>query len=131
MIEKSVRLGNRFYSSRGLLSTEDLYVIPLESNDGFSVDQVAKDINREIKQTEEESFVSQSKESEALTFKLDVIKHIIKVRQKEALEANEAANNSVRIKAQRERLLDAIESKKAEDLSGKTLDELVEMEGSL
>jgi uncharacterized protein YqgV (UPF0045/DUF77 family) len=80
----------RFASTKGDLSVEDLWDLPLVTKTttiGTSLDNVAKSINRKMKKTEEESFVVEStSENTTLTAKMDIVKCIIK-EKKEAVKA--------------------------------------------
>ena len=58
MFEKAARLKLRFDTSKGLVTVEDLFDLPLTvRNGGASLDNIAKGIARLIRETETESFV--------------------------------------------------------------------------
>ena len=50
----------RFESSKGDLSVEQLWDLPLTSRTGFDLDTVAKAVNADLKASNEESFVNAS-----------------------------------------------------------------------
>ena len=59
MFEKATRRKLRFTSAAGLLSTEDLWDLPLTSATGkANLDDIAKALNRRLKDAEEVSFVA-------------------------------------------------------------------------
>lgn len=83
---KAVRNKFRFNTQRGLLSTEDLWDLPLTSrNNGLSLDSIAISINSQLKELDTESFVkvTNNKQQQDLTDKLEILKFIIKTKQDE------------------------------------------------
>jgi len=130
MFEKASRRKLRFSTLRGDVSVEDLWDIPLVGRSGFSIDSIAKDVNKFIKNDSEESFVAttrKSKETSDAELKLEILKHVISVRLKEA----EDAEKVVERKATKQKILSIIESKKDAALEGKSVDKLEEMLKSL
>ena len=85
MFEKASRLKLRFNTPVGLLGVEDLWDLPLTSKAAFAtnLDDLARDLSKRVAETEE-SFVPKDVKTN-LSF--DIIKHIIKTRLEEALEA--------------------------------------------
>lgn len=116
IFEKATRKKLRFATSKGLITTEDLWDLSLES-----LDNVAKRLNKEVKESAEESFIKKrSVASTNLQLSFDVVKHIIDVKLKEKEEKLLAVE-----KAQRKQLLtDLIQKKELSSLEEKTLDEL-------
>lgn len=111
----------RFTTPKGEISTEDLWDVPLLSRSKFSLDLIARNISKELKETGEESFVKPLTISNTLlTRKFEIVKHVIAVKIAEAEEAKTAANK----KAQRVKILGIIADKQDEQLKGKTLEEL-------
>lgn len=112
----------RFPSERGELTVEQLWDIPLTSRNGFSVNNIAIEVNRELKSLEEESFVETSKNPRRDTLRamLELLKSVISVRQEEAQKASEAAERATR----RQAIMAAIEAKEREGLLSAPLDEL-------
>lgn len=129
LFEKAVRTKLRFESSRGLLTVEDVYDLPLSGTRGPSLDELAKGVNRLLKQEEEESFVvvTEKKSTEVLRLKLDVLKHVIGVKKGEA-EAVRAASER---REKKERILEILARKKDAELEGKSSDELEKMVAEL
>lgn len=78
MYKKALQQGYTYQSVRGLLTTQDLFALPLSSSNGFNLDSIAQTIAAQIKTEETASFVSASTASERNIAKLDIIKDIIK-----------------------------------------------------
>ena|SRR3990167_1568142 len=122
---KASREKVRFESPKGGLTVEDLWDIPLTSpRGGACLDDIAKDLNRKLKDSDTESFVVKAKKSdETLQLKFDIVKHIIDVRLKEAEEADQRQI----AREKKQRLLSIIAQKEDEKLMGASLDELKAM----
>lgn len=130
MFEKCSRLKLRFVSSQGALTAEDLWDLPLTSTrlNQANLNNIAKAISRQLKAESEEDFVNpKSGANEALQLALDIVKHVIQVRQAE----NEAARVLADRKEKKAKLLELIEKKQDQALEGKPLEELQEMVASL
>lgn len=122
MFEQATRGQFRFSSARGAITTEDLWQLPLSGV--FSLNEVAKQLSRDLKQVEEEDFVAKRKVSdEILQVKLDIVKHIIAVKLAEQEDNKQAANK----RAQREKILGILARKQENTLEEKTEEELKEM----
>ena len=113
----------RFQSGKGLLTVEDLWSVPLTQG-AANLDDIAKQINRNIKAEADESFVkvrtvkSQATKDEEV--KLEIVKHIIAVRLQEQEEKDQAAEK----REQKARLDALIERKREGALESMTLEEL-------
>jgi hypothetical protein len=130
MFEKATRLKLRFDTPQGNLSVEDLWGLPLTSTraNQANLNNIAKDVSRQLKAEGEEDFVNpKSGADEVLQFKLDIVKHVISVRQAE----NEAARALADRKEKKERLLELIERKQDQQMEGKSLEELQAMVAAL
>lgn len=78
--EQASRLKLRFATTKGLLSTEDLWELSLTS-----LDSIAKTVNKKIKEDSEESFITtRSKADKELVLSLDILKRVIEVKIQEA-----------------------------------------------
>lgn len=89
----------RFSSSKGDLNIEQLWDLPLQSTGGSDLDTIAKGINTQLKAEAEESFVATAASNPAragLELKLEVLKHIIGVKQSEAAERVGKAEKSAK-----------------------------------
>lgn len=130
MFEKSTRLKLRFASPQGMLSVEDLWDLPLTSTraNQANLNNIAKDVSRQLKAEGEEDFVNpKSGADETLQLKLEIVKHIIQVRQAE----NAAAQLTADRKAQKARILELMQRKQDQALEGKSLEELEGMLATL
>lgn len=122
--EKASRLKLRFATNRGNVTTEDLWDLPLIGNNSVSLDHIAITLHRTIKEGGEESFVAKkSRINTVLELKLNIVKHIIKVK----LDEVEVRENQATIKAKKEKILGIIADKEDENLKGESVDELKKM----
>ncbi len=122
IFEKASRIKLRFTTNRGELTVEDLWGMHLTSKSGFDLDTIAKDVNRELKALGEESFVETkvNPAKEATELRLDILKYVIAAKQRENQEAQARAGR----KAERERLMAALENKQQQELSGMTAEQI-------
>jgi len=130
MFEQATRLKLRFDSPQGRLSVEDLWDLPLTSNraNQANLNNIAKGISRQLKDESEEDFVNpKSKANETMQLALDLVKHVIAVKQDEA-EASRLMNER---KDKKAKLLELIAKKQDQALEGKPLEELQAMVASL
>lgn len=117
LFETATREKYRFVSTKGALTTEQLWDLKLEDLDG-----VARTINNELKSMSEESFIStrsnpSKKHSEN---KLDLVKHVIGVKQAEdAVRASEAER-----RRQKARLAEALANKQDQKLANMTEEQI-------
>lgn len=118
------RYAYRYPSAKGLITTENLWELPLRSRSGlFDLNTVAVNLSQELKALGEESFVDAGTDSAARTLleaKLDIVKHIINFKQIEAKAATERAAKA----ALQAKLRDLIENKKDEQLSSASIEDL-------
>ena len=112
----------RFESSKGDLSVEQLWDLPLTSRTGFDLDTVAKAVNANLKSSNEESFVNVSNNPAVsrLQAQLEVVKAIIEIKLAQA----EAAKKRVEKAAERQRLMEVLHSKKDQELQGLSVEEI-------
>lgn len=113
LFEVATRQKLRFQSAKGLLTVEDLWDLNLTGS--VSLDTVSKLANRDVKSSEEESFVTTSSATNtAAVMKLEILKHIIAVRKAELAERQNAAEKAER----KQRLLSLLaEQDEAKDKS--------------
>lgn len=119
----------RFPSSKGLLSLEQLWDLPLLSQKSACLNTIALTLHNELKEAPTISFVSQASTSEnsVLSTKLDIVKHIISIRETE----NAAKKASIDNKAKKDRILEILATKQDEALLGKSEEELRQLAESL
>jgi hypothetical protein len=122
LFEYATRTKLRFQTPKGLISTEDLWEVPLRSKDGFDLNTVAKAANEALKALKEENFVEKARTvahtRAEVTFEL--VKHVIETKLDEEAAAKKRANN-VAVKKQ---LIDALEQKQAGKLTALSESEL-------
>lgn len=130
MFERASRAKLRFASPQGSLSAEDLWDLPLTSarTNQANLNNIAKEVSRQLKTEGEEDFVNpKSGADEVLQLKLDIVKHVIQVRQAE----NETARAAAERRDKKAKLLELIERKQDQQLEGKPLEELQAMVAEL
>ncbi len=116
LFETAARKKFRFPSVKGVLTVEQLFDLPLTAANGFCLDAVAKEINSELKSVSEESFVAVASNPQkgVLEDKLEIVKHVIGVKQAENAARVAAADKA----EQRERLRQILRDKKDKSLEG-------------
>ena len=117
IFERAARAKLRFLTSRGNLSTEQLFDLTLTD-----LDTVARSVNKQIKDAGEESFIeeNQSKAQVADTLRLDILKSVIKSKQSAIAAAETRAANATR----RRRLEAALANKEDESLLEMSAEEI-------
>lgn len=126
IFEQASRAKLRFDTQVGMLTTEDLWSLPLTSKTKVNLDDIAIGLSAQLKATSE-SFVSASKTDEVLSLKLEIVKHIIGVRVAENNDRLEAEKR----RQQREQIQSLIARKESESLESLSLDELRELAKNL
>lgn len=122
----------RFASTRGELSVETLWDVPLRSSDGFNLDAIAKTANRNLKDATEESFVTATRTPAVtrLEMTLEVVKSVIATKLADEVAAKQRAENKIK----KEKLLAILAEKqdgKLSELSEKELKkQIAELEGA-
>ena len=124
IFERASKQKIRFGTAKGLLSTEDLWDIPLEGS--TSLDAIARDLNSQIKGEEEVSFVqTKSTANATLALKFDIVKSVIASRLKQA-ESNEKAAATRTHNARIDNLIAKKKDEELENLSLEALEKLRE-----
>lgn len=124
MFEVASRTKMRFESPMGALTVEDLWDLPLTHRSRFDLDTLARNINRQVKDAEEESFVVQrSSASSKLKLQFDIVKHVIDVK----LEERDAAKVKKEEAEKRQRVMEILERRKDEKLETMSDEELEAM----
>jgi hypothetical protein len=124
MFERASRLALRFDTSRGQLTTEDLWQLPLTHSRAPNLNDLAKSLHRELESNQVVSFVDDKKEpDERLRLAFDVVLHVIAVKKEEG-----KAQLAARTRAEQKRkLLAALADRESDELKGKSADELRRM----
>lgn len=126
--EKAAKLKLRFPSNRGQLTTEDLFDLPLTSKSGFDLDSIAKAVNRELKDSSEESFVAPAKPASAIdSLRLEIVKSVIATK---VAERDERAAKAEK-KQKRDRLLELLANKEDAALAELTPEQIREQLAAL
>jgi len=123
MFEIATRRKYRFETSKGNISTEDLWDMPLSythkniNKPIACLDDIAINLSKLLEDISQKSFVTKrNKNSKTIELKLDIVKHIIKVK----LEEIEQKENAAVIKTEND-IIDSIiikkQYKKLEDMS--------------
>jgi len=124
IFEIAARKQFRYRAATGLLTTEQLFSLPLTSTTGkANLNDIAVAIDDERETLGRKSFVETAATNPAraeLDIKLEVVKYVIASKQDEAATARVAAEK----RAQRDKLLDAIEAADRRELGSKSADEL-------
>ena len=122
LFEKATRLELRFPSPRGELSTEQLWSLPLTSSTKANLNDIALAVDAELSSTATKSFVTVATPvSKTLTLKMDVLKHIIKVKQEEALVKQTREANATKRRA----IEEALARKQSEKIDSASEEELL------
>jgi hypothetical protein len=123
IFEKATQEKFRYPSTKGLLTTEQLWELPLTAKSGFSLDDVAKAVNAELKAIATESFVATETNPAKATLetKLEVVKHVIAIR----LAEDQAAKAAAAKKLEKEKLLAVLGRKQDAVLENLTEAELL------
>lgn len=118
MFEIATRNKMRF-PFKGMISVEDLWDLNVRD-----LDNVFKTLNAQVKKSQEESLLAtKSKEDEALSIQIEIVKHIVNIKLTEA----EVARQNKESKAQAQKIMEIINAKQDEDLHNKSIDELKAM----
>ena len=112
----------RFQSTRGELSTEQLWDVPLRSKDDFNLNTIAKAANKALKDATEESFVATTTTpaNTRLEVALEVVKSVIATK----LTDEDAAKKRANSRAEKEMLLKALAEKQEGALSALSIEDL-------
>lgn len=122
IFEYATRNKLRFASTRGVLSVEQLWDVPLRSRDDFNLDNIAKAANKALKEVSEESFVEIKKtvEHTMRELSLEIVKYVIDTK----IAEEEAAKTRAAKRLEKEKLLDILAEKQDGKLSKLSEEEL-------
>ena len=114
MFEKATRLKLRFSTTKGLLLVEDLWDLPLTSTSGrVNLDEIARDIHRQLKSGYDVSFVLAEKKSDpVIQLRFDIVKRIIDTK----LAENEVRNTQRANAEKKQKLLEILADRKDAEL---------------
>jgi len=118
IFEYAVRNKVRF-PFKGIISVEDLWDLSLTN-----LDSIYKTLNKQVKQSEEESLLSTKATVDTeLEVQINIVKHIVSVK----LAEQEAREKAAAQKAQRQKIMAIIAAKKDEELQNSSVDDLEKM----
>ena len=104
---------------KGMISVEDLWDLSLTN-----LDLIYKTLNKQVKQSEEESLLSTKASVDTeLEVQIAIVKHIVSVK----LTEKEAAEKASAKKAQKQKIMSIIATKQYEALQNSSIDDLKKM----
>lgn len=121
---KATRKKLRFESTKGNLSIEQLWDLPLTSKDKFSLDAIAVKTYKELEELNQGSFVTPVSSNPAkteLSMKLEILKTIIEIKLDDRRRAEDTASRS----SERSKLLDAMAEAEKRDLASLSKEEIL------
>ena len=129
IFEQATRKKLRFDTPNGLIGVEDLWDLPLTGTaNRANLDDIAKELNAELKSDARVSFVKEVSENNALLqIEFDVVIHVINVKISENAAARLAADN----KAKKQKIMAIIEQKSDMRLAESSIEELEAMLNTL
>ena len=118
IFEYAVRNKVRF-PFKGMISVEDLWDLSLTN-----LDSIYKALNKEIKQSEEESLLTTKTSVDTeLEVQIAIVKHIVSVK----LEEQETREKAAAKKAQKQKIMSIIATKEDEALQNTSVEDLKKM----
>lgn len=121
MFEKASRLKLRFDTPKGALSVEDLWDLPLTSTKGANLDDLARNLDTDLKSGAGVSFVQKTTAvNDVLKLKFDIVLHVINVR----IIENEAARTAQLTRERKQQIMAIIAQKETEQLAGSSMEDL-------
>ena len=118
IFEYAVRNKIRF-PFKGMISAEDLWDLSLAN-----LDSIYKTLNKQVKQSEEESLlVTKTNVDTELEVQIAIVKHIVAVK----LEEKEAREKAAAKNAQKQKIMAIIATKEDEALQNSSVDDLRKM----
>ena len=116
MFEKASKIKLRFPSSKGMLTTEDLWDLSLQQ-----LNSLAKDLNKKVKESVEPDFLEVKSDSDTITkLQFDIVIQVLTKKKEEGTARAEAAAN----KAKNARILELIGKKQDAALENLSEEEL-------
>ena len=104
---------------KGMISVEDLWDLSLTN-----LDSIYKTLNKQVKQSEEESLLSTKTSVDTeLEVQIAIVKHIVSVK----LAEKEAAEMASATKTQKQKIMSIIATKQDEALQNSSIDDLKKM----
>jgi len=122
LYKQASRLKLRFFSSKGWLTTEQLWEVPLLNGGDFCLDAIARDVHSRLKNVIEGSFVEEAvlPEKHEDELRLEILKDIIATK----LEERKAKQDEKAKAQEKQRLLEILAKKKDSALEELSVEEL-------
>lgn len=118
LFETALRKKFRF-NFKGVITVEDLWDLSIES-----LDVIYKQLNALAKQSSEESLLNKkTDEDKLIDMKIEIIKHIVSVKQEEAAARLKAVENRVK----KQKLISVLKAKEEDELQNKSVEEIQKM----
>ena len=118
IFEYAVRNKVRF-PFKGMISVEDLWDLSLTN-----LDSIYKTLNKQVKQSEEESLlITKTSVDTELEVQIAIVKYIVSIK----LEEQEAREKAAAKKAQKQKIMSIIATKEDEALQNSSVDDLKKM----
>lgn len=127
MFERATRKKLRFNTSRGALSVEQLWDMPLTSKDAFNLDTLARGYHKELEEKEISFIKPVSAFNSDTTLRFNIVKHIIAHKLKKIEQAEKAAQT----KARKSELLELIKAAQMKEDSKRSISDLMKEYDSL
>ncbi|AEI71072.1 hypothetical protein [EBPR siphovirus 2] len=125
IFERASRNGLRFQSPVGLLTTEQLWSLPLTAKTSTvaSLNGIGIAIKRKLAEVSDESLVEArpNPQKAELELALEIVKHVIAAKQAQAAAADERAAKAQR----RGKILEALAAQEDKELTSKSKDDLL------
>jgi len=128
IFEQASRANLLIHSVTGLISVSDLWELPLLDDRKLCLNEVAKNLSKQIQDKCEENFVTVAGEpadvkTDNLKLAFDIVKHIIEVKLKERDDAAEAIVK----REKKKKIMEAIMNKETSQLAEASVDDLRSM----
>lgn len=125
MFEKASRLKLRFDTTKGQVTAEDLWDLPLTSTVGkANLDDVARALHKQLKSGDDVSFVDTAKKSDSIVqLKFDLVKYVIEVK----LAENAARNQAAAAADKKQRIMQILAERQDDSLKTASDDDLKKM----
>lgn len=122
IFERASRLNLTFDTTKGVISFNDLWKLPLTSNTSkLNLDGIACEMYAGLQSTKTISFVDNATKADDMTqLRFDIVKHIIDVK----LAEREAENQARIHREKKNRIMELIARKEDQALADMPLDEL-------
>ena len=123
LFQEATRLKLRYQTSKGSINTEDLWELSLTS-----LNDLAKELNKQCRELEEESFIDEkSSNDKRLEIAFELVKYIIRYK------LNEKNNQQIEKErlTKKEQLISLLRTKEEQELTQLSMEQIKEMLNNL